>query len=376
MNDVVRLHREAMDLADSAADARRRLDQAAFASLSRAAFEKELMAVHLVVDRLELEPTRSVLHRSAASLALDCGETRTAEQLIAAALAGSPPGEIAQELRDLFEMVQFSRHLSLRGISLHPDEFQLSLEGPGVGFGLTRSDHFVSRVRDLETMIYRTAERALGREFREAGRRKQKLVDELELYLSVPRAASFAVTFKLGKSNQLTLPGLDLPRQVIEELLDCIDLLNAGNVPELRRRIPDDSYYRNFVGLAQKIAPDGEVIRSVGFTATTPKGDRAVALSRPKEAVSPLAPAPVTPAVGKRVEVQGILLEADGKSQKMGRIEVVDDQQRTHKVHVPRGMMSDIVKPMFEEAVIVVGFAIGDHIELQTITLAHEPGVA
>jgi hypothetical protein len=52
---------------------------------------------------LSAEPTRSVLHRSAAALAVECGEAREAERLIAVALAGNPPEEIAEELRDLWQ---------------------------------------------------------------------------------------------------------------------------------------------------------------------------------------------------------------------------------------------------------------------------------
>jgi hypothetical protein len=54
-----------------------------------------------VADQFNLEPTRSVLHRSAAALALECSELREAERLIGRALAGNPPEEIANELRDL-----------------------------------------------------------------------------------------------------------------------------------------------------------------------------------------------------------------------------------------------------------------------------------
>ena len=92
--------------------------------------------------RLEFEPTRSVLHRSAASLALECDEIREAERLIGRALSGNPPDEIAEELRDLLEDVYFLRHLSLRGIVLQPDEFQLSLEGDAIGFGIAPTNYF------------------------------------------------------------------------------------------------------------------------------------------------------------------------------------------------------------------------------------------
>lgn len=53
----------------------------------------------------DLEPTRSVLHRSAATLAFQCKRYRDAEQLVAAGLAGDPPEEIANELRELMEQI-------------------------------------------------------------------------------------------------------------------------------------------------------------------------------------------------------------------------------------------------------------------------------
>ncbi len=73
--------------------------------LFRQAFEYERKAAELAADDFAAEPTRSVLHRSAASLAIDCGEFREAERLIAVALSGNPPDEIADELRDLLEQV-------------------------------------------------------------------------------------------------------------------------------------------------------------------------------------------------------------------------------------------------------------------------------
>jgi hypothetical protein len=67
--------------------------------LTKAAFEKEKEAAWLLFHKLEAEPTRSVLFRSAAQLAFNCGKIREAERLIAAALAGNPPYEILHQLR-------------------------------------------------------------------------------------------------------------------------------------------------------------------------------------------------------------------------------------------------------------------------------------
>ncbi|MEB3336678.1 MAG: hypothetical protein VKJ46_04395 [Leptolyngbyaceae bacterium] len=101
MQNVETLHREAMELIDQAVLARQRGDSAQVSELTRIAFQKEYAAADLVAAQLHLEPTRSILHRSAAVLALECAELREAERLIGRALAGNPPDEIANELRDL-----------------------------------------------------------------------------------------------------------------------------------------------------------------------------------------------------------------------------------------------------------------------------------
>ncbi|HEY9608964.1 hypothetical protein [Allocoleopsis sp.] len=101
MQDLETLHREAMELVDHAALAHQRGDAEAILEFSRAAFAKEQAPADLVANQIDLEPTRSVLHRSAAVLALECSELREAERLIGRALAGNPPNDIADELRDL-----------------------------------------------------------------------------------------------------------------------------------------------------------------------------------------------------------------------------------------------------------------------------------
>src|SRR5262249_24813746 len=90
MSEMKDLHHEAMRLADQADHLRRTgVADGARAHLRRA-LEHERRAAELAAADLSLEPTRSVLHRRAASLALECGDYREAERLIAVALAGSP----------------------------------------------------------------------------------------------------------------------------------------------------------------------------------------------------------------------------------------------------------------------------------------------
>lgn len=70
----------------------------------RRAFELELEVALHVMSSTD-EPNRSVILRSAASLAVSCGEYREAEKLIATALAGDPPQSIANQLRELLMQV-------------------------------------------------------------------------------------------------------------------------------------------------------------------------------------------------------------------------------------------------------------------------------
>jgi phage shock protein A len=107
MNQVKDLHREAMRLVDEAELARHNGNTQVARELLRQAFDHERQAADLVASDLSQEPTRSVLHRSAASLALEIGALREAERLVATALSGDPPDEIAEELRDLLEQVYF-----------------------------------------------------------------------------------------------------------------------------------------------------------------------------------------------------------------------------------------------------------------------------
>src|SRR5207249_1121882 len=107
------------------------------------------------------------------------------------ALIGYPPESIATEVRDLMEMVHFQRHWDLRGIHLQPGEFQFSIDGLGTGHGIAPADQFVGRVRDVEIMIHRTAERKLQQPYRDSGPPRRALGD-FRLFVSVPRAASFA----------------------------------------------------------------------------------------------------------------------------------------------------------------------------------------
>ena len=97
-------HNNAMDLAALADLDKMRGNVEEAAEKYRQAYELEYQVAQALTE-IDIEPSRSVIHRSAASLAIEIGEYRAAEKLIAIALAGEPPQAIARELRELLLQV-------------------------------------------------------------------------------------------------------------------------------------------------------------------------------------------------------------------------------------------------------------------------------
>jgi hypothetical protein len=361
MSELGDLHNSAMKLASTAEVARRTGDEAAAQLLFREAWEFERKAALLVAFNQDAEPTRSVLFRSAASLALDCGETREAERLIAMALAGNPPDEIADELRDLYETATFRRHLEVTGTSLGQGEFQMSFSGNAVGFGIIDAKEYFPRIETVESLLLRTAERQQDIPFRERGRPEKSVTDNFALYLTVPRAASFAVTIRVGrpvKQKQLFTEEAD----IVFEFIECMTLFSTEQVEQLRSRIGDNAYYRNFVSQAKVLSPDGKRIRTVGFSANYNNTQREVALtSRPTEKWLPKPPKQ-----GRTVNLIGVLAAAhkDEKRADRNLIGIRDEVGKSTTVVVPKGLMNDIVRPHWDTQVIATCIRIRNRYKL------------
>jgi hypothetical protein len=379
MSRAAELHRRAMDLADRAMMEAIRGHSKAALSLYQDALPLERDAAFAAREERLGEPTTSVLLRSAATLALDAQNPREAERLVATALAGEPPDQIADELRDLLEQIHFRRHLALNGVRLNTAEFQFAMNGPAVGYGIVRSDEYVERVTTVENVLYRTAERQLGKPYRDRGAKSKALKEEVGVYVTVPRAASFAVTFKLGVDTQLPLFGEQtLADQVIEEVMTCFEMLERRDDEGIRKRIPDPAYLNNFIGLAQKIAPDGKNVTGVGFTSAGADGSpREVGLRRPRGDIR-LRPQTVTPvpvvdvaasSAPPTTKVTGHLRFAN-ELESQHEIRLVPDSGPVIRVVVPAGLMSDIVKPLWGERVTIEGTMRGDTLHMTNINRA------
>lgn len=108
MKELLILHNEAMDIALLGDKALATGDDATAKKHYQEAMEKERDAAFMAEELNNPEPGLSILFRSAASLAFQCGQLREAEKLITHALSGNPTREIAGELRDLLQQIYCS----------------------------------------------------------------------------------------------------------------------------------------------------------------------------------------------------------------------------------------------------------------------------
>lgn len=370
MNPISDIHNRAMQQAARAELAKMMGDQESVREFLRAAYELEVSAAEKLRNRLALEPTRAVLFRSAAWLALECGELREAERLACTGLSGNPPDEIADELREVFERVNFYRHLDLRGYALIAEEMQVSLSGDDVMSGTASVSAVMERVWNTTLLLYRTAQRKTGKPYTDQISPSVKKL--FTPYMSVPRAASFAFTMRFAEAgDQRTLPGLDLGVGVIDEFLTCAEFFTQNKIDLLRARIRDEAYFRNFHKLTEKIAPDGHNIKMVGFTAIRQGKTRAVNLTIPQEEIRAASAVEKTAVKSESVLLEGKLLFADATGTQ-NAIKVLDRNGTKHRVTVPEGLMDDIVRPLWNRQVVVEGSKTGKTTILSDIRVVEE----
>lgn len=149
---------------------------------------------------------------------------------------------------------------------------------------------------------------------------------------------------------------------------------------QLQDRIGEEAYYRNFVGLARTLQPDGERVNMVGFTTVRKGATKQVAMMRAPRETLTFSTHNVIPEQGTKVKADAELVVLRGEllianaTKKSGNqsseIEIVSSGNVREKVIVPPGMMSDIVKPLWESAVEVTGTRKGKRVHLLQIKAA------
>lgn len=364
MSNVRELHDKAMQLAQLALIARHNQEWEKAESLARQSYEYEVQAAEFIPEDKSSEPTRSILYRSAASLAYQCKEFDTAKRLIAKGLSGYPPPQIEQELKDLYEQVNFEYHLKVRGVTLEDEDLQLSMQGKSVGSGMILYDEFIKRIRTFHTIIDRTVQRLMGANYHQGSGRIPRMSHPFIPTLSTARQGSFAITIRLGVAKGEQKPLFLTAAKVIDEILTGIELINNSDEKGLRERIKIEGYYRHFLVSTRDIAPDGDKISFVGFTSSK----RAVSLTKQRDEISEIK---ITPEPGKgetkesAIKVEGLLDFASARKKK-GAIGLTTKDGDEYNIIVEEGL-DDLVRSYFSQWVVITGLSKKKNIYLKDI---------
>jgi len=365
MNSSRILHQEAMSIAQYAYQLRLMGKSEESKEKLKEAFYREREAAILAKD--SSEPTRSVLFRSAATLAFNSDCIRDAEEMVAYGLIGNPPDEIAEELRDLLEQVHFSRHLELRGVSLSDNEIQLSLAGPDVGFGVIKGDEFIKRYEIVKKMAYRVYERIRKFPFRKKGTVSRETREIAEPFLSLARASSYATTIRFGSNQNFELFETIEPEDIIREIIRDVDAVQNNKLHELREQIKNQEYFYNIVSLIKELAPDTESVHFVGITAKVDNDIIKSSLTVERNKINiPIIidDTDSTSETKEPIEVIGIITGAEKDD---SHIKITTDAGDEFTIIVPPAIMADIVRPYWDRNVKLNAVKIGKDIYYQDI---------
>lgn len=384
MQTIKEIHDKAMNLAEDAFHAQKSGREADAIRLFAEALELEQEAANSLPLSEESEPTRSILFRSAASLAFNSKNYEVADRLIARGLSGFPPPEIMEELKNLYEDVNFMRHLSAKGLLIDPNQWLMTISGDATRYGGTAAEYLLVRVEKITTLFYRTTERLLKFPYRASGGVNKTIKDAYGLYINAFAPSSFAVSFQIGRPDPQTTLFPELkeakqiePTEIVDEIMSCYEIFEGKEPLKLKDKFKDEDYYQNFVGLAKQIAPDGNNVKLVGFTTIREGREKSVALRKSrKELRDSIKSIEGETEDEDKVSVQhtGILMQANTPLVgKFGTVKLIEmETKEKHMIKVPIPIMKDVVQPFYEELVTIQGYEKDGKIILEEINLASE----
>ncbi len=245
-------------------------------------------------------------------------------------------------------------YLQSQGLALSPEEAQIYLQGPSVGYGRVAYKEFIRRLNAFIQLIERTAERLSTRKYRRGGKANIPITP----FIAAAPPGSFAFKIQLavptGEQRHLWVN----TSHIIKEIVDDFYILTSQGIENLEAKytdiLPEDAtlYARNFAMAAKTIAPDGERIERVGIGTT-----RQQVLLTPKEkeniqqALNKL-PDEDESAEGEPTTLTGELDQADKRT---GKIGITTTENKTHYTIRVREGLEDVVRAYFGEQVTVTG---------------------
>lgn len=360
MSTVRELHDQAMRIAQEALLAREEGASHKAISLAQDALKLEVAAAQKIDVSPENEPTRAILYKSAASLALQSQQYEQAERLVAEGLLGFPPPDVRLELGALYEQIRFEWGLQTNDLVLSGEEINLTLKGESVGYGQILYKDLRKRIDALVSLIDRTSRRFQAQPYQRSGP-APKTLHQFQTVIGVPRAGSFSVTLGLASMSQTNLSLFTDQHAIISSVVTGVNLIQQGNERTLRESINDDAYYRHFVTAARSLAPDGEMVTRVSIDTR----DESVDFTRIRRDLTlPIDTTDANQEVltsPQRETMTGTLVAADARKQGVIGLET---DHGFFSLFVPEGL-DELVKSYFNSLVSVEVHA--DHEKMSVI---------
>jgi hypothetical protein len=253
----VDLHDSAMALVDQAREHERAGDNQGRVRLLREAYQLEEQAARLLEPKADSEPTRSVLFRSASSLAFQAEDYQEACNLAFDGLTGNSPDEYASELLDIANDAKFRLRLADQNLRVVKSEITLIVRGPRVAIGLAPAKQTTLMLRRIENLLRGRVEdflrKGIGAGELDWPAEPPKL---FEVFIRPLATEEFAVAFQLGLNEQLHLFGsVSLGDRIIGEFMDD---LKSAVYEEVSPANPD-----KFTKGVLKLEPDGKEVTSI-----------------------------------------------------------------------------------------------------------------
>ena len=364
MIELNNFHDQAMDLVFMARIERRRGNTQQATEMFEQALDLELDAVKSL-DGV-MEPTYSVLRRSAGWIAVDCGNFRLAERLACEALAKEPPPWVATELRNLLDYAMLSLRLQPEDVVLQDGDVELCLAGNSISSQYAPFSDVYVRADSFQKMYLRVAQ---WRNALEYSRHIPSWIrQQYPLFVSSRRLDAHGVSFRTGKlGSQLGLLATPEPSQVVESMVNVFGAVNYAGVKGLSEEGLNGDYRNSIAGLVKQIAPDGARVRRVGVVVASGKDTRVVSLERPASDIQVLDR--VTP--GSTREVRGMLRVADAHNESRNIVTIYPiGGEPSVRFHVPNAWMDDVVPHMWNTYVFASGvYGPGRNAELQLVDI-------
>lgn len=325
------LHVAAMDALELA---RSSSERSAREILYRRALELELEAAFKLRDRLDAEPTRSILLLGAAVIAKEALLFEEAIRYAAQGLAGNPPLRQREQLLNVVESARRAITLREGGYEVSRESILgISLDGAAIEHGRGPWEPFARRVEGLRRMLFRASLFAGGVAFEARPTRSMRS----EVALS---PGSLRAEVSIMPSAQGVLP-MELPPELI--VLRALErFVNDGDVSEV---IDKREYRENFLYLARDLLPDGRTVDHVRIFGRTEQGSVVVDMERPKSYYKSVS----TESTVER-EVVGDLKKADSTGSRE-RIVIVSGSEKI-QVEVESESMLDIVSNYYGKSVV------------------------